>query len=144
MSNYAEWIDDMLGAAKEVQNPTAIHMIECCGKGCAARKNMEEQFRQMKAAASNCKTRTDYVSFLNGIMPMTIAETDDGIVIPLGKEKCSCPMADGISKNADMLCECTRGHEKAMWSIFFGKPVEIEIVESFQRGGKDCIIKIII
>ena len=43
MSNYAEWIDDMLGAAKEVQNPTAIHMIECCGKGCAARKNMEDR-----------------------------------------------------------------------------------------------------
>ena len=59
MSNYAEWIDDMLGAAKEVQNPTAIHMIECCGKGCAARKNMEEQFRQMKAAASNCKTKSE-------------------------------------------------------------------------------------
>lgn len=71
-------------------------------------------------------------------------EAEDGIVIHLGKEKCSCPIAAAISKNADMLCECTRGHEKTIWSTFFDKPVEVEIVESFLRGGKDCVIKIII
>ena len=46
MSNYAEWIDDMLGAAKEVQNPTAIHMIECCGKGCALRGKAYPHLRE--------------------------------------------------------------------------------------------------
>ena len=33
MSNCAEWIDDLLGAAKESKEPLAIRMIECCGKG---------------------------------------------------------------------------------------------------------------
>lgn len=51
-------------------------------------------------------------------------------------------MTQDISKNADMLCECTRGHEKAVWSAFFGNPVEVEIVESYSRGGNDCVIKI--
>lgn len=142
MSNYAEWIEDMLGAAKEAQNPIAVHMIECCGKGCAARRNMEEQLLQMKAAAANCKTRADYVAFLNENMPLTVTEAEDGIILYLGKDKCSCPIRSGISKNTDMLCECTRGYEKAIWSTFFGKPVEVEIVESILRGGKDCATKI--
>ncbi len=43
--------------------------------------------------------------------------------------------ASGVLKNADILCECTRGHEKAVWSAFFGRPVEIDIVESVLRGG---------
>ncbi len=43
-----------------------------------------------------------------------------------------------------MLCNCILGHEKAMWSIVFGKQVDAKIVESFLRGGKDCVIKIIV
>ena len=38
----------------------------------------------------------------------------------------------------------SRGHEVAVWSAFFGKTVDIEIVESHLRGGKDCVIKIIV
>lgn len=142
MSKCAEWINDILGAAKESQNPTAIRMIECCGKGCADRKNAENGMLRLKAAASKCKTRADYAAFLNEAMPVTITEAQDGIIMHLGKSKCSCPMASEISQNSDMLCECTRGHEKAVWSVFFGKPVEAEIMESYLRGGNDCVIKI--
>lgn len=144
MSNSAEWIEDMLGAAKESQNPEAISIIECCGRGCAARKNVQEEIFQLKASASNCKTRADYVAFLNESIPVTITEAEDGIVMHLGKDKCSCPIASELSKNADMLCECTRGHEKAVWSAFFGKPVEVEVIESFLRGGNACVLKIIV
>ena len=143
MSTCAEWIEDMLGAAKEASSPAAVRMIACCGEGCAKRKNAEDGILQLKAAASKCKTRADYAAFLNEVMPVAIKEAEDGMIVVLGKEKCSCPMAAEISKNADMLCECTRGHEKAVWSSFFGRPVEVEIVESFLRGGNDCILKIL-
>ena len=43
-----------------------------------------------------------------------------------------------------MLCHCTLGHERAMWSIVFGKQINVEIIESFQRGGNDCVTKIFI
>lgn len=39
MGKTAEWIEDLLGASKETKDPQAIKMIECCGKGCALRKN---------------------------------------------------------------------------------------------------------
>lgn len=143
MSKCAEWVEDMLGAAKEAKAPAAIQLVECCGRGCAKRKNAKEGILQLKAAASNCKTKADYAAFLNSAMPVTITEAEDGIIMYLGKTECSCPMAKELSRNTDMLCECTRGHEKAVWSAFFGKPVEVEIVESFLRSGNDCAIKII-
>lgn len=43
-----------------------------------------------------------------------------------------------------MLCNGTLGHEKAMWSIIFGKQVDAEIIDSFQRGGNDCVVKILL
>ena len=86
----------------------------------------------------------DYATFLRKVIPVQIEEVDDGIVMRLGKTGCTCPMASEIHANKEMLCHCTCGHEKAAWSVFFGKPVGVEIVESFLRGGKDCIIKIVV
>lgn len=115
MSKCAEWIEDMLGAAKEVKGATAIRMIECCGKGCAARKNATAAMQQLKAAAAECQTRADYVAFLRKVMPITITETEDGIVMHLGKKECSCPMISEISQNTDMLCEMyQRSRESCM------------------------------
>lgn len=144
MSICAEWIEDLLGAAKQKNDLESIRMIECCGKGCAARKGAEKSIVRLKAAASNCTTRADYVTFLNGALPITVIEAEDGIIMHLGKEKCSCPMAAELSKNTDMLCECTRGHEIAVWSTFFGKPVDVMIEESLLRGGNDCVLKILV
>lgn len=144
MNKCAEWVEDMLGAVKKSQDPSAIRLIECCGRGCARRRNAEESILQLKTAAAKCKTRSDYAAFLDSIMPVTVTEAKDGIIIHLEKKGCSCPMAKDISHNAEILCECTRGHEKAVWSAFFDRPVEVEVMESFLRGGNDCVIKIII
>ena len=104
MSKCSEWIEDMLGAAKQSQNMETIQMIECCGKGCANRKNADTGIQQMKVAASDCKTRADYAAFFNKAMPIEVVETEDGILLYLGKEECSCPMAHEITQNADILC----------------------------------------
>ena len=139
MTKTAEWIEDLLGAAKEANAPA---LVQACGKGCAMRKNAPANMENLWQAAAHCKTRADYAAFLNDLMPVRIEEAEDGIVMHLDKTECSCPMAKELTKNTDMLCECTKGHEEITWSAFFGRPVEIEIVESILRGGKGCIIKI--
>ncbi len=142
MSKHTEWIEDLLGAAKANPTQASISLIECCGAGCAKRQNAFEGMEVLRKQASGCKTRSDYAAFLRQVMPVQIEEVDDGIVMWLGKKSCTCPMASEIHANREMLCHCTSGHEKAAWSVFFGKPVDVEIVESFLRGGKDCVIKI--
>lgn len=138
----AEWIEDLLGAARDMAGPRASCLMECCGKYCAARHNILDETLLLRNASSHCRSRSDYVEFLNQTMSIAVTESADGIIIQFRKDKCTCELADELSKNADMLCECSRGHEKAVWSIFFGKSVEVEIVESILRGGHDCILKI--
>lgn len=144
MSKQSEWIEDLLGAAKETLTKSNISMIESCGVGCAKRQNAFESMEFLRKQAVGCHTKSAYAAFMKKNLPLKIEEVDDGIILHLGKSRCTCPMADDIHENKEMLCCCTCGHEKATWSVFFGKPIDVEILESFQRGGKDCVIKIII
>ena len=82
------------------------------------------------------------MQFLKEHISPAVSEDEDGIRIPLGKEKCTCPLAQDIQN--PMLCCCTQGSNKATWSEFFGKDVRVEMIETFMRGGKDCVIKIYI
>ncbi len=142
MNELEMWVDDLLGTFKENPSSEAMTLIESCGKCCAERNNHLEGILKLREVAAGCKTRSEYVKFLQKHIPVKIAEAKDGIVMHLGKEKCTCTLAPKIFKNFDALCNCTCGHEKALWSLFFGKSVEVEVLESFLRAGKDCVIKI--
>ena len=134
------WIKDILDAARDNPTPETINLIEQCGKGCSRRKGHAENMLKLKDAASWCRTRSDYVQFLKEHVSEKITEEEDGIRIPLGKEKCSCPMAEFVDN--PMLCCCTQGSNRETWGIFFGKDVRVEMTETFMRGGNDCVIKI--
>lgn len=134
------WINDVLKSAEENASPEVIKVIEGCGKGCAIQNGHIEGVAPLKEAAAACKTRADYYAFMKSTFPFDVEEADDGIIIRFHKENCTCPMAPEVA--SPMLCNCTLGHEKAMWSELFGKPVDVDIVESFLRGGRDCVFKL--
>lgn len=136
------WVKDLLDAARKDPTPEAIALIEQCGRGCSRRKGHAEGMKKLKEAAAWCKTRSDYTRFLKEHISTQVTEEPDGIRIPLGKKKCTCPMAEFL--NNPMLCCCTQGSNRETWSTFFGRDVRVEMVETFMRGGNDCVIKIYI
>ena len=141
MEKQIHWINDLLKTAEESPVPEVIRSIEGCGRGCAQQSGHIGGMLPFKDEAAACKTHEDYYVFFTSKFPFFNAEdTGDGITIHFHKEKCTCPMAPDVS--SPMLCHCTLGHEKAMWGELFGRPVDGEIVESFQRGGNDCVIKL--
>lgn len=145
MTNHcATWVQGLLEDVSTTSSPEAVKLLEGCGKKCALRQNAMEYMAKLRESAAHCRTRADYVEFLRSKMPIDITEAEDGIVMRLGKKQCTCPMVGELNANGNLgaLCNCTCGHEKASWSVFFGKPVDVQIVESFLRGGKDCVIKI--
>lgn len=142
MEKQNEWINGLLNDAEQHPSKEKSELIECCGKNCAEKSGHLEGAKDLYEAAKGCKTRSDYVAFMKKAFPFKVEEASDGIIIHYGKEKCTCPMAPEVAN--PMLCNCTLGHEKAMWSIVFGKQVDAEIVESFQRGGSDCVIKLFV
>lgn len=144
MSKAIEWIEDVLGAVMENNTPENRKVIEACGRGCAVRAGRMEMIDQLKQKAEEacCKSNADYVRFLNENSPAKFIEVDGGIEMHLGKKGCSCPLAKELVRNREGLCFCTQGEDRILWSRFFAKPVDIEIVESCLRGGNDCVIKI--
>ena len=143
MSNqYAIWIEDLLREVNKNPIKENIKLIESCGMACAEHRGDFEGILELKKSAKDCTTTKEYIQFLKGILPLT--EIENGFIMTLDKEKCTCPLSDEIQDNGEALCYCTQGHEKAIWSKFFGKPVEVELLETKLRGGKDCIIKIIL
>ena len=143
MEKQINWINDLLKNAENESGPEIIKVIEGCGYGCAVHSGHIEGMQPLKAEAAACKNHVERVSFMTEKFPFFNAEdTSDGIVIHFHKESCTCPMAPEV--HSPMLCHCTLGHEKAMWSEVFNMKVDAEIVESFQRGGKDCAIKLYI
>lgn len=139
--NQNGWINNLLSCVQE-DVPEDIRLIEHCGKCCASDSGHLEGAAAMKKLAEGCKTRSDYAAFMRGHFPFEVEEQEDGIIIHYGKTECTCKMAPGVSNSA--LCNCTLGHEKAMWSIVFDREIDAEIVESFQRRGNDCVLKIFI
>lgn len=139
-NEYALWIDSLLDSAKENPQQNVIELLTSCGKACGQRKGWIDGMSQMHECAKECKTRKEYVEFMNKAIGPMFEEAEDGIIQHLGNERCNCPMAEKIRH--PMLCHCTQGNSKAMWSAFFGKPVDIEIIETVLRGGKECVFKI--
>ena len=139
-NEYATWIGSMLDIVAENPNQNIIDVLGRQGKSCAQRRGFMNHFTQMRQTAPDCQSRAEWVEYLNKAMPSKFEEASDGIVMHLGNEHCNCPMAEKIG--SPMLCHCTQGNVRATWSEFFGKPIEVDIVETILRGGKECVFKI--
>lgn len=142
MEKQISWINDLLKNAETNESPEVIRSIEGCGRGCAEQGGHIAGMQPLKEAAAACRTHKDIMNFMKATFPFDVEDSGDSILIHFHKESCTCPMAPEV-KNP-MLCHCTLGHEKAMWGELFGREIDGEIVESFQRGGKDCVIRLYI
>ena len=139
MTEQSKWINQLLADIQAAPTAEGIRLLENCGGGCARRCGHLEGILQLRRTAKDCKTVKDSIRFLKEHLGANIEETPDGFIMSLGKSACTCPMAPEVASPA--LCNCTCGHEKALWSAFFGKNVDVQIVESLLRGGKDCVIR---
>lgn len=144
VNHYAVWIEDLLGEIKKNPTEENIKLIEACGKACAYHKDRVKLMEKLHKETTNCKTTSDYANFLKERLMLNVKEADDGIELHLGNKECPCELSSEIKNNSDALCYCTIGQNKLLWSTLFGKPVDIEIVESILRGGNDCVLKIIL
>lgn len=139
MNIFAEWICDLLG---QVHSPETARMIENCGKYCAERAGTVELMRILRAEAKGLESRTELLEFLAEKTPIRFEAEEGGFITHLDNCECNCKMLPELSRNSEVLCSCTKGYQAAMWEEFFGKPVEVEIVETLLRGGRECVFRV--
>lgn len=131
---------EMFNATKEVSD----ELILRCSNLCIEKNNVAEGILRLKELANKCETKTDYIDFFVNILGLKAVESERGIVLHLGKKMCTCPMVAELKIDRSRLCDCTKEREKKMWSLFFGRPIGIEILESFWRNGSDCVLEVIL
>ena len=129
------WINSLLGNA----DAGSVPLIKSCGRYCAERNGHLKGAEGMKNEARKCSTAGERARFLSSLGLDASAE-NDCVVLRFHKSGCTCPMYPNV--NVPDLCHCTEGHEEALWGEVFGVRTEAEIVESFLRGGKDCIVRL--
>lgn len=132
---------NIINELNNAENISDELIFKCCDR-CIETNDAESGILKLKELVSDCKTLADYVDFFRNVLKLNAEESDNGIILRLGKKKCTCPISDNLNIDKSRLCDCTETHEKKLWSLFFGKDIDVEILESFHRGGNDCVIKI--
>jgi hypothetical protein len=56
--------------------------------------------------------------------------------------RCVCPLVKYLDiEPTGNHCFCTMHHLKHVYEVAFGRPVEVELLETYLRGGNSCTIK---
>ncbi len=137
----AEWVLKMIKKLEQkVGLETTIKIVEQCGRQSCTKhfKNTVKQLMEESSSIYNfiCKLQERYKrsSFFELVNDKTIIG---------GHRKCY-DVIKSASKPIDSqtYCQCCVGHNKAFYESAFGKPVEVEIIETVMTGGDTCKFKI--
>ena len=70
---------------------------------------------------------------------------EDGFLLTYNRGKgCDCSIVRAGYVHSPVFCNCTLGFHQKVWSTIFERPVRVELVETFLRGGNCCSQKVFI
>lgn len=70
---------------------------------------------------------------------------EDGFLLTYNRGKgCDCSIVRAGYVHSPVFCNCTLGFHQKIWSTIFERPVRVELVETFLRGGNCCSQKVFI
>lgn len=119
-------------------------MITSASNRCIEKNFEPDSIIHLKELAANCETKTDYLNFFKNELKLDVEESERGIILHLHKTECTCPMAPELTIDKRNLCNCTKAREKYVWGQVLDREIDVQIVESFWRGGTDCVIEILL
>ncbi len=132
----AEWINE---ATERLENlagkKICMQVMEkkgriCCG---ATHRNKAKKFME------ESKSIKEFLEKLNSMRGYTFKLKDNHTIVG-GYDKCYCGLVNKTKKPFKNLtyCYCGAGHIKQFFESAFGKPVEVELVQSVITGAKSC------
>ncbi len=129
------WVRDLLETMdKELDEPTRVHLIEGCGKGCFNRYKFKQDIAE--------KGKGDLDNLIAAYSEnFEVWKEGDTVHIRYGEvsKQCYCPAAKIREPQPhDLHCECTRMTHQTIFETAMNRPFKVDIVESLRRGGKTC------
>lgn len=143
MDHVKCWLSDLLDGIETSEQPEKhIELLKKCGGNCA-RRNVLPGMGGLKEELTG---QTDIQEMAKIIGRHTGAEcipVDDGFILTYNRGKgCDCALVRGGTVEAPVFCNCTLGFHETVWSTMFEKPVTVQLLETFLRGGDCCSQKI--
>lgn len=70
-------------------------------------------------------------------------DTDDGVIlIDEDKPFCVCPLVQNGNIKNTLLCKCSEGFNRRMFSAVAGSPAKVNVIKSVLRGDNSCVYRI--
>ena len=119
MDEMGNWLEDLLGEISSNENQEICQgLLKKCGGRCAER---------------------------NALPGMGGLKEEDGFLLTYNRGKgCDCSIVRAGYVHSPVFCNCTLGFHQKVWSTIFERPVRVELVETFLRGGNCCSQKVFI
>lgn len=130
---FAErWVTNLMESMDaHLDEETKISVMESCGRACARESAV--------GAAEKCAGDLTklLVTLEKWIGRGNVQQ--DGDVVQLVYPKCLCHLvAKGPPSLPDTYCYCSRGWLKELFETVVAGPVDVHLLESIKRGGKQC------
>ena len=153
MEKTIEWIKHLMQNMDNLMEPEArIKLMQACGRSCYIRafgvaseekpsaETVKGFFQYLEKGGHELKREgnSSYFIFNWG----RDHQNPWGLMIRDGY--CMCPIVESIPGLSPTYCNCSAGYVKELFERYIGKTLKVEIVETLQTGGKDCIFKVII
>jgi len=131
----AEWVKGAIERLEqEVGKEKSIKIMEKCGRECFGPKHSEHA----KDLMSESKSTDEFIGKLS--MGGVKFKLKDKNTVVGEYTKCYCSMVNQTSRpfSSKIYCYCGVGHIKQQFESAFGKPVEVELVQSVITGADTC------
>lgn len=142
--NYLKcWLNDLFCVIESSEQPeNYIELLKKCGGNCAKR-NLLPNASGLKEELDG---QSDMIKIAKIISTHTGAEcipTINGFILTYNRGKvCDCALVNGGYVTSPFFCNCTLGFHETVWSTMLERPIKVELLETFLRGGDCCSQKI--
>jgi predicted ArsR family transcriptional regulator len=139
---YVKRLFDVLD--RDLDPAARTRLVESMGSACY------ESWPSNAARVPQTVSLEEFVAYLKKRTGENIVRREGNVVYYGFAEKpgvpitrCGCPIVErGLAGLSGTFCQCSIGYVRAMFGIYLGKSVQVELLEAIKRGGKTCRFKI--
>ena len=143
MEEMRQWLGDLMdGMADSPRQEACLELLRHCGGNCA-RRNALPHMADLKAELAEANGLEDMARIIARHTGAESQATEDGFILTYNRGKgCDCALVRGGLVDSPLFCNCTLGFHETVWSDLLARPVAVELLETFLRGGDCCAQRI--
>lgn len=145
MKEMGYWLEDLLGEISSNENQKVCQgLLKKCGGRCAER-NALPGMGGLKEELAGIEDMEEIACIISCHTGAECVPEEDGFLLTYNRGNgCDCSIVRAGYVHSPVFCNCTLGFHQKVWSTIFERPVRVELVETFLRGGNCCSQKVFI